>query len=44
VPIGASTMLSSKLVKNAVLKIYPGGSRASAIRARSSSMPNCLRF
>jgi non-heme chloroperoxidase len=28
VPIGASTMLSSKLVKKAVLKIYPGGSRA----------------
>ena len=25
VPIAASAMLSSKLVKNATLKIYPGG-------------------
>jgi non-heme chloroperoxidase len=24
VPIGASAMLSSKIIKNAVLKIYPG--------------------
>ena len=27
-PIGASAMLSSKLVKKAVLKIYPCGSHA----------------
>ncbi len=28
VPIGASAMLSSKLVKNATLKVYPGGSHS----------------
>src|SRR5205814_8566379 len=28
VPIGASAMLSSKLVKNSILKIYPGGAHA----------------
>ena len=27
-PIGASAMLSSKMVKNAVLKIYPGGTHS----------------
>jgi non-heme chloroperoxidase len=28
VPIGAAAMLSSKLVRNATLKIYPGGSHS----------------
>ena len=28
VPIGASAMLSSKLVKGAVLKVYPGGTHS----------------
>ena len=28
VPIGASAMLSSKLVPNAKLKVYPGGAHA----------------
>jgi non-heme chloroperoxidase len=28
VPIGASALLSAKLVKNSILKIYPGGSHS----------------
>ena len=43
VPIGASAMLSAKLVKDATLKIYPGGSHASATRARISSTRICSR-
>ena len=41
VPIGASAHASSKLVKHATLKIYPGGRTASPTRTRTSSMPTC---
>jgi pimeloyl-ACP methyl ester carboxylesterase len=41
VPIGASAMLSSKLVKNAVLKIYPGGTHSLVYTLhQASAAPN----
>ena len=44
VPIGASAMLSSKLVKGATLKVYPGLARtACAPSTRTRSTPTCWR-
>ena len=44
VPIGASAMLSSKLVKGAVLKIYPGGSHSLGDTSRERLNENLLAF
>jgi non-heme chloroperoxidase len=41
VPIGASAMLSSRLFKDATLKIYPGLRTGSPPRTRIRSMPTC---
>ena len=42
VPIGASAMLSAKIVKNAKLKVYPGAPHGTPSRTRSNSTPTCL--
>ncbi len=44
VPIGASAMLSSKLVKNAVLKIYPGGSHSLGDTSKERLNADLLAF
>ena len=44
VPIGASAMLSSKLVKNAKLKIYPGGSHGLADTHKDQLNADLLAF
>ena len=44
VPIGASAMLSSKLVKNATLKIYPGGSHSLADTSKDQLNKDLLAF
>jgi non-heme chloroperoxidase len=44
VPIGASALLSSKLVKGATLKIYPGGSHALADTSRERLNADLLEF
>jgi non-heme chloroperoxidase len=44
VPIGASAMLSSKLVKNATLKIYKGGSHALPDTAKDQLNADLLAF
>ena len=44
VPIGASAMLSSKLVKNATLKIYPGGAHALGDTAKDKLNADLLEF
>jgi pimeloyl-ACP methyl ester carboxylesterase len=44
VPIGGSAMLSSKLVKNAVLKIYPGGAHALADTSKDKLNADLLAF
>jgi len=41
VPIEASALPSSKLVKNATLKIYPGGSHGLPTPTRTNSTPIC---
>ena len=43
VPIGASAMLSSKLVKGSTLKVYPGCRTACAPSTRTRSTPTCWR-
>ena len=43
-PIGASAMLSSKLVKKAVLKIYPGGSHALGDTSKGQLNADPLEF
>jgi len=43
VPIGASAMLSSKLVKNAELKIYKGAPHGIARRLKTKSTRICSR-
>jgi len=43
VPIGASAMLSSKVVKGAALKVYPGFDQACAQRIRTRSTLICSR-
>jgi non-heme chloroperoxidase len=44
VPIGASAMLSSKMVKGSTLKVYPGLPRGFARPIRIRSMRICSRF
>ena len=44
VPIAASAMLSSKLVKNATLKIYPGGSHGLADTHKDQLNADLLAF
>jgi len=44
VPIGASAMLSSKLVKNSILKIYPGGSHSLGDTAKEQLNADLLAF
>jgi non-heme chloroperoxidase len=44
VPIGASAMLSSKLVKNATLKIYPGGSHGLGDTSKDQVNADLLAF
>jgi 1,4-alpha-glucan branching enzyme len=41
VPIGAAALRSSKLVKNATLKIYPGAPHGLAYTIKTSSTPTC---
>jgi non-heme chloroperoxidase len=44
VPIGASAMLSSKLIKNATLKIYPGGSHSLGDTSKDQLNADLLAF
>jgi non-heme chloroperoxidase len=44
VPIGASLMLSSKLVKNAKLKIYPGGTHSLGDTSKQQLNEDLLAF
>ena len=44
VPIGASALLSAKLVKNAQLKIYPGGSHALGDTSKDQLNADLLAF
>lgn len=44
VPIGASAMLSSKLVPNAVLKIYPGGAHSLGDTSKEMLNADLLAF
>ncbi len=44
VPIGAAAMLSSKLVKNAVLKIYPGAPHGLATTQQDQFNADLLAF
>jgi non-heme chloroperoxidase len=44
VPIGASAMLSSKIVKNATLKIYPGGSHGMCTTQKDEINEDLLAF
>jgi non-heme chloroperoxidase len=44
VPIGASALLSSKLVKNATLKIYPQGSHSLGDTAKDQLNADLLAF
>jgi non-heme chloroperoxidase len=44
VPIGASAMLSSKLVKGATLKVYPGGAHALGDTAKEQLNKDLLEF
>jgi non-heme chloroperoxidase len=44
VPIGASAMLSSKLVKNSILKIYLGGSHSLGDTAKDQLNADLLEF
>ena len=43
VPIGASAMLSSKLVKGSTLKVYPGLSHGMCTVNKDRSTPICWR-
>jgi non-heme chloroperoxidase len=44
VPIGASAMLSAKLVKNAALKVYPGGAHALGDTSKDQVNADLLAF
>jgi non-heme chloroperoxidase len=44
VPIGASAMLSSKLVKNATLKVYPGGTHSLGDTSKDQLNADLLAF
>jgi non-heme chloroperoxidase len=43
-PIGASAMLSSKLVKNGTLKVYPGGSHSLGDTSKEQLNADLLEF
>lgn len=44
VPIRAAAMLSSKLVKNAILKVYPGGAHGLTDTAKDQLNADLLAF
>jgi non-heme chloroperoxidase len=44
VPIGASALLSSKLLPNATLKIYPGGGHSLGDTAKDQLKADLLEF
>jgi non-heme chloroperoxidase len=44
VPIGASAMLSSKLVKGSTLKIYPGGTHSLGDTSKDQLNADLLAF
>jgi non-heme chloroperoxidase len=44
VPIGASAMMSSKLIKNATLKVYPGGAHGLTDTAKDQLNADLLAF
>lgn len=44
VPIGASAMLSSKLVRNSVLKVYPGGAHGLTDTSKDKLNADLLAF
>jgi non-heme chloroperoxidase len=44
VPIGASAMLSSKLVRNSILKVYPGGSHSLGDTSKERLNADLLEF
>jgi non-heme chloroperoxidase len=44
VPIGASAMLSSKLIKNSKLKIYPGGTHSLGDTSKDQLNSDLLAF
>jgi non-heme chloroperoxidase len=44
VPIGASAMLSAKLVKGSVLKIYPGGTHSLGDTSKDQLNADLLAF
>lgn len=44
VPIGASALLSAKIVKNATLKVYPGGTHALGDTSRDQVNADLLEF
>jgi non-heme chloroperoxidase len=44
VPIGGSALLSAKLVKNAVLKIYPGGAHSLGDTSKAQLNADLLAF
>jgi non-heme chloroperoxidase len=44
VPIGASALLSAKLVKNSILKIYPGGSHSLGDTSKQQLNADLLKF
>jgi non-heme chloroperoxidase len=44
VPIADSALLSAKLVKNAVLKIYPGGSHSLGDTSKDQLNADLLQF
>ncbi|MBD2447968.1 alpha/beta hydrolase [Nostoc sp. FACHB-152] len=44
VPIGASALLSAKLVKNSILKIYPGGAHALGDTSKEQVNADLLEF
>jgi len=44
VPIGAAAMLSAKLVKNAALKIYPGGTHSLGDTSKEQLNQDLLEF
>lgn len=44
VPIGASAMVSSKLVQNSILKVYPGGSHSLGDTSKERLNKDLLEF
>jgi non-heme chloroperoxidase len=44
VPIGASAMLSAKLVKGAILKVYPGGTHSLGDTSKDQLNADLLAF